>query len=72
MKTDRSIKRQLMVYNPVIIILPVKGDGMVDKIARHLTGKKSIPNANSRLELKKKYPVWRKLMKKDNNGGKLQ
>ena len=40
MKTDRSIKRQLMVYNPVIIILPVKGDGMVDKIARHLTGKK--------------------------------
>lgn len=30
-----------MVYNPVIIFLPLQGDGMVGKITRRLTGGKN-------------------------------
>lgn len=66
-----------MVYNPVIIFLPLQGDGMVGKITRRLKGGKySILNTNSRQETKKNPttiakknpPVWRKLRVADNAG----
>lgn len=67
-----------MVYNPVIIFLPLQGDGMVGKITRRLTGgkntvsliltvgKKQKKKSNNYRE--KKTPVWRKLRVADNAG----
>lgn len=44
-----------MVYNPVIISLPLQGDGMVGEITRRLTGGKILYlTTNCRQETKKK------------------
>lgn len=67
-----------MVYNPVIIFLPLQGDGMVGKITRRLTGGKNTVSLiltvgkkqkkNPTTIAKKTPPVWRKLRVTDNAG----
>lgn len=46
-----------MVYNPVIIFLPLQGDGMVGKITRRLKGGKI--QYNSQQETKQKSNNYR-------------